>query len=472
MDCKHIEELLMEYLYQELDPAQAEHVETHLKACSRCAQDLASYEKTRAVVRDLPELEAPKGVEAILLREAARAAQRDTVGFWQRFRGTLGVLVMHPAMTAAVTLVVVLGVSFYVYRQGAPRRASEPEMPQFETDRRAPAGAVALPPRPMEEQAGAPAAPSAASVVTDKDKNKKEDEGQGRETRSLRFKTVAQREANSERRLAPAVARQNGDSLKEAPLESLRAGGQEAREPAAERVRGKGGGARDEEEAGKAQFAKKSALHDSATLGSRTASGASSIGKLDEGRSGELKEARGDAVASAARRSAAQPRPAPRLRKARAQAPGNWSQAADVPSDDAKRNQTLAKAPARAPEQQRRKSKTVSAAEWMALGDKASAAGQCSLALSYYDRALEAEPKLLAQVAPKVRPCATLLARDGDAPLLQAQKSYRNLSGVLSGELHAVRRVRASRARAAEKEVDVKQGKRAAPAAAKPTTSY
>ena len=42
MDCKRIDELLVEYLYQELDPSQVEHFEAHLQVCSRCAQELSS----------------------------------------------------------------------------------------------------------------------------------------------------------------------------------------------------------------------------------------------------------------------------------------------------------------------------------------------------------------------------------------------------------------------------------------------
>jgi len=84
------------------------------------------------------------------------------------------------------------------------------------------------------------------------------------------------------------------------------------------------------------------------------------------------------------------------------------------------------------------------ASRFLELGDKASAAGRCSEAFGYYNRALELQPGLLSTIAARVRSCATILAREGDLPLVKAQKSYPKLSGLLGGELNRVRRARAS----------------------------
>jgi hypothetical protein len=95
MDCKRVDQLLVDYLYQELEPALVEPVEAHLKSCSRCAEDLQSFERTRAVVGALEDQEPPPVIGQFLLEEARPLA-------------------------AAATLVAVLGISFYVYREGLP----------------------------------------------------------------------------------------------------------------------------------------------------------------------------------------------------------------------------------------------------------------------------------------------------------------------------------------------------------------
>jgi len=155
MDCKHVDALLMDYLYQELDPTQAEHVEAHLQVCTRCAGELSAYERTRATVRGLPELEPPSSIDELLLREATKAVRlqpEPAPGFWQRVRESLRVMVLHPAMTAAVTLVLVLGVSFYIYRSSAPPSSGpliEPTPAPVETaSTEKPEGAVAKPVSP------------------------------------------------------------------------------------------------------------------------------------------------------------------------------------------------------------------------------------------------------------------------------------------------------------------------------------
>jgi anti-sigma factor RsiW len=47
MDCRQIEELMMEYLYQELDAAQTTAYRAHLGSCPQCAAQLSGYERTR-----------------------------------------------------------------------------------------------------------------------------------------------------------------------------------------------------------------------------------------------------------------------------------------------------------------------------------------------------------------------------------------------------------------------------------------
>jgi hypothetical protein len=158
MDCKHVNDNLVDYLYQELDADELERMEDHLRQCEGCASELKAFESTRQLMGQLPQLEPSSAVTDRLLKEAARAIQpEETVGFWDRVRAGLRMLVVHPAMTAAVALVLVLGVSFYAYRHTSPptRGGATPieDLPEVEP---------ALRPAPTGEPAPPPAATAAA----------------------------------------------------------------------------------------------------------------------------------------------------------------------------------------------------------------------------------------------------------------------------------------------------------------------
>ena len=116
MDCSRIDDLLVDYIYQELNPAQVELFEAHLQGCERCTHEVSAYESTRTMLQGLPEEDPPAQISALLLQEAARAVQPAAPGFWERVRLGMRGMVMHPATTAAMTLVMVLGISFYVYK--------------------------------------------------------------------------------------------------------------------------------------------------------------------------------------------------------------------------------------------------------------------------------------------------------------------------------------------------------------------
>ena len=135
MDCSRIDDLLVDYIYQELNPAQVELFEAHLQGCARCSQEVTAYESTRTMLQGLPEEDPPPQISALLLQEASRAVQPADTGFWERLRLSMRAMVMHPAMTAAVTLMLVLGISFYVYKTN-PIQGDSPkvDLPLVEDD--------------------------------------------------------------------------------------------------------------------------------------------------------------------------------------------------------------------------------------------------------------------------------------------------------------------------------------------------
>lgn len=74
-----------------------------------------------ARVRDeMPELEPPQAVSALLLQAAApaRVATPAKTGAWARLRGWFAGIAMHPGLAAAATLIVVAGAAAIWMRQG------------------------------------------------------------------------------------------------------------------------------------------------------------------------------------------------------------------------------------------------------------------------------------------------------------------------------------------------------------------
>lgn len=55
----HVDDSLSALLDDELSPAEAAAVRTHLDLCDRCRDELAATERVRALVRDLPSLDLP-----------------------------------------------------------------------------------------------------------------------------------------------------------------------------------------------------------------------------------------------------------------------------------------------------------------------------------------------------------------------------------------------------------------------------
>jgi hypothetical protein len=148
MECTQIDDLLMDYLYQELAPEQAEEFRAHLDSCVRCAREVQSLQGVREAVRELPVLEPPKALTAQLLHRAAEA-KKPAFPWLKSLWELLQPRRTFYAVAAAASLLVVLLVG-YTMRQGQLQ-------PAFPTEERAvtaeapapaarPAAPTALPP--------------------------------------------------------------------------------------------------------------------------------------------------------------------------------------------------------------------------------------------------------------------------------------------------------------------------------------
>lgn len=120
-ECSKIDELMMDFLYQELDADAATQVKAHVDGCARCGAELASLSRTRETVRGLPDLEPPPKISALLLHEAAKRKPQGAAaagGIWEAILRFFGPIQAHPAWAAAASVVLVAGIAGYLAKRG------------------------------------------------------------------------------------------------------------------------------------------------------------------------------------------------------------------------------------------------------------------------------------------------------------------------------------------------------------------
>ncbi len=138
------EEDLIDLAYGEAGEGVRDELEEHVGGCERCGAKLADLRGTRAFFSQLGDAEPPARVRASLLAEAARAQhvteRRAGAGGptgappirGGRLKSTLQPLMSHPALAAAATIVVILGVAGALHLQGgsvAVENVAEPTAP-------------------------------------------------------------------------------------------------------------------------------------------------------------------------------------------------------------------------------------------------------------------------------------------------------------------------------------------------------
>jgi hypothetical protein len=122
-DCSTFDTLVVDWLYDELDPAEAARITRHVDGCAACWQTAESLVQVRALFRAMPEEEPPGAISARVLREAAaHAASRQGRGLGQLvsawITGAFGRAWAHPAAAAVASLVLVAGVAGALFARG------------------------------------------------------------------------------------------------------------------------------------------------------------------------------------------------------------------------------------------------------------------------------------------------------------------------------------------------------------------
>ena len=71
LSCSEMDDLLLDYLYDELDPARRSAFEEHLATCARCTAEVAAFRRVRQAARALPSEEPPAALSERLMAAAA-----------------------------------------------------------------------------------------------------------------------------------------------------------------------------------------------------------------------------------------------------------------------------------------------------------------------------------------------------------------------------------------------------------------
>jgi hypothetical protein len=135
---------MMDWLYDELEPAERARFDEHVQDCTRCFDELASLAKVRTMFRDFPEMEPPAASAAVLMHEAgkrapARARGDQKEGLWAWLTGFFAPVLAHPALAAAASLILVVTVAGSLYMRGKSQYA-EPTLER--TPGTSPAGEI------------------------------------------------------------------------------------------------------------------------------------------------------------------------------------------------------------------------------------------------------------------------------------------------------------------------------------------
>ncbi len=138
MDCTHTTELLLDFVYDELDDVRASAVRKHLDSCSECSIRFSRLSRTRSLAAQLPLVEAPAlsaavraAIESVVTPAAVPAGSGGAEGAEviplhagrgraSRLFERIGEMAMRRQVAMAAVFLVMIGVGL-IYYQTHPR---------------------------------------------------------------------------------------------------------------------------------------------------------------------------------------------------------------------------------------------------------------------------------------------------------------------------------------------------------------
>jgi DNA-binding SARP family transcriptional activator len=101
MDCKRFEELLIEFIENQLVSSDMVAVKKHLSECSNCSREVEEYKEFRRMLNEEIALEPSSETLARLSKAARDAVKRDRIPFWKKW---LYSPILVPALGSALAL--------------------------------------------------------------------------------------------------------------------------------------------------------------------------------------------------------------------------------------------------------------------------------------------------------------------------------------------------------------------------------
>lgn len=160
-DCTTFDALLVDWLYDELEPAEAARFTRHIDGCDACWHTAEAMTRIRSLMRELPDEPPPEAASARILHQAGeQVAGARRHGLWAWLAGSLQVAWAHPAAAALATMLVVAGVAGALFTRGqfemaAPATSASAEGAQLPASDAPAAGdetrPAAAPPAPARE---------------------------------------------------------------------------------------------------------------------------------------------------------------------------------------------------------------------------------------------------------------------------------------------------------------------------------
>jgi hypothetical protein len=131
--CTTFDLLLVDWLYDELEPAEAARFTRHIDGCDACWQTAEAMTRIRALMRELPEEPPPEAVSSRILHQAAeQAAGTRGRGLWSWLAGSLEMVWAHPAAAALASMVLIGGVAGALFTRGKLDMAAPASAPSTE----------------------------------------------------------------------------------------------------------------------------------------------------------------------------------------------------------------------------------------------------------------------------------------------------------------------------------------------------
>lgn len=85
MDCKRFEELLIDFIENELDSSEMQAVKKHLSICSYCSREVEEYKEIRRMLDEEIPFKLSSEALAKLSKAARDEVERDKTPFWKRW---------------------------------------------------------------------------------------------------------------------------------------------------------------------------------------------------------------------------------------------------------------------------------------------------------------------------------------------------------------------------------------------------